>query len=202
MFPAALHRDSHLKYEKMAVLKYFKKAEGPSYPVKVSSLTCKQVEQANANVKEEYSSRQDRHGRYSEYMDRERASIGKYTAENGPAKAVQHFSRLLDRTIPETTVQRFKSEYLLRLKTMIHECTDESAVPAVTSLPTKAQGRPLLLGHDLDRAVQDYINALREVGGVVNTAIIMAAAKGIVGAKDPSLLREHGGHIEITKAWA
>ena len=29
----------------------------------------------------------------------------------------------------------------------------------------------------------------------------MAAAEGIVAAKNPSLLVAHGGHIEITKGW-
>jgi hypothetical protein len=66
----------------------------------------------------------------------------------------------------------------------------------VNSLPTKAQGRPLLLGAELDKSVQEYINALRVAGGVLNTTIVQAAALGIVGARDPGLLREYGGHIE------
>ena len=47
----------------------------------------------------------------------------------------------------------------------------------MTVLPKMVVGRPLLLGKDLDTSVQNYINALRKVGGVVNTAIVMAAAK-------------------------
>ena len=70
------------------------------------------------------------------------------------------------------------------------------------SLPTKPQGRPLLLGQELDRAVQDYIEALRLAGGVVNSAIVVAAANGIVSAKDVSLLSSRGGSISITKHWA
>ena len=79
---------------------------------------------------------------------------------------------------------------------------EENVAPAVKSLPTKPQGRPLLLSAELDKSVQDYINALRVAGGVVNTAIVQAASLGIIAARDPGLLREHGGHIEITKAWA
>lgn len=59
-------------------------------------------------------------------------------------------------------------------------------------------GRPLLLGKDLDTSVQNYINAMRKVG-VVNTAIVMAAANGIIAVKNPALLTQHGGHIEISK---
>ena len=42
---------------------------------------------------------------------------------------------------------------------------------------------------------------MRTVGGVVNTAIIMAAAEGIIAARDRSLLVRHGGHIKIKKSW-
>ena len=46
----------------------------------------------------------------------------------------------------------------------------------VKVLPTKTQGRPLLLGEELDKCVQDYIKNLREIGGVVNTAIGIVSA--------------------------
>ena len=50
--------------------------------------------------------------------------------------------------------------------------------------------------------MQEYINNLRKVGGSVNSVIVLAAANGIVSVKDRSLLCEHGGHLELTKAWA
>ena len=70
------------------------------------------------------------------------------------------------------------------------------------ALATKKQGRPLLLGKELDKAVQEYIEATRAVGGVINTAVVMGAAEGIVSARDISKLSSHGGHIAITKTWA
>ena len=48
----------------------------------------------------------------------------------------------------------------------------------------------------LDKAVQDYITSIRAVGGVVNTAIVMADAGG---AQDLVSLMQHGGHIELEK---
>jgi len=39
---------------------------------------------------------------------------------------------------------------------------------------------------------------LREIGGVVNTAIVIGAANGIVGAQNCGLLVENGGHVNIT----
>ena len=51
----------------------------------------------------------------------------------------------------------------------------------------------------LDKAVQDYITSMRAVGGIVNTAIVMAAAGG---AQDLVSLVQHCGHIELEKLWA
>ena len=91
-------------------------------------------------------------GTYTGYTPKERAKIGRYAAENSPARTSRHFS------VPETMTRRLKSEYLRKLKIM---CTSEDvAVPVVKSLPTKPQGRPLLLGLELDQAVESYITAL------------------------------------------
>ena len=40
------------------------------------------------------------------------------------------------------------------------------------------------------------------LAGVVNRSIVIAAAKGIVEHNSPSLLRKHGGTIELGKKWA
>ena len=79
------------------------------------------------------------------------------------------------------------------------EGASDNMVPMVKSLP---QGRPVLLGVEVDMAVQQYVQALRTTGGVVNTTIVMAAAMGFVSARDPTKLTLHGGHINITKTWA
>ena len=55
---------------------------------------------------------------------------------------------------------------------------------------------------DLDSNVQDYIRKLRLAGVVVNRAIVIAAAMGIVEHNNPSLLCEHGGTIQLGKKWA
>ena len=48
------------------------------------------------------------HGSYTGYTSEERAKIGRYAAENGPAGATRHFA------VPETTARRLKYEYLQR----------------------------------------------------------------------------------------
>ena len=96
---------------------------------------------------------------------------------------------------------RLKSEYLSKVKEL-RARAEENDVPSVTSLPTKPQGRPLMLGKVIDTAVQDYVTAMRAVGSVVNTNICMAVAEGIVASRDQGLLAQHGGHIQITNTWA
>ena len=49
----------------------------------------------------------------------------------------------------------------------------------VTEIPLKKRGRPLLLCIRLDNQVQEYIMKLREYGCVVNTTIVVAAARGL-----------------------
>ena len=50
---------------------------------------------------------------------------------------------------------------------------------AMKELPTKPQGRPVLLGVTLDKAVQEYVTSQREAGAPVNTTILERAIKGI-----------------------
>ena len=65
----------------------------------------------------------------------------------------------------------------------------------VTSLPEKRRGRPLL---ELDKQVRAYVTNLRDNGAVVNTAIAVSCAEGIVKYKDSNLLQANGGHIALT----
>lgn len=62
------------------------------------------------------------------------------------------------------------------------------------------RGRPLLLGEELDTAAKNYIKAVRDAGGVINTPITIATA--IVRKTDRSLLLENGGPITLTTNWA
>ena len=65
---------------------------------------------------------------------------------------------------------------------------DTSNSKDVQELPSKKTGRPLLLGNDLDKQVREYVKYLRERNSAVNTAVVIAAAEGIIINKDASLL--------------
>ena len=167
----------------------------------VTSLS-KELEQVNdsiyAKTQEIRVAARKRCRQQYDYSAEERAMIGKYAAENGATKACRHYSKTLI-TIPETTARRLKSQYLAMLNSKVKTAETQAIVPSVQCLPNLNPGRPLLLGKDLDYSIREFIESLRKVGGVVNTAIVMAAVEGILAAKNPSLLVKHGGHIEITK---
>jgi len=57
-------------------------------------------------------------------------------------------------------------------------------------------------GEELDKQVREYVKYLRECSVVINSAVIMAAAEGIVMNKDAKLLACNGGGIYLTKDWA
>lgn len=200
---------------KMALLRYFektKKEPRPSnttipLPSTVKSLLNKELEQVNKVVSAKTLELQRGPGKsrsYNDYSPEQRAMIGKYAAENGATKASRHYSKILGNSVPESTARRLRSQYLAALSSTVQAtsaASSQETVPAVLCLTKKKSGRPLLLGKDLDDSVQDFVESLRKVGGVVNTSIVMAAAEGIVAAKNPSFLVKHGGHITITKGW-
>ena len=64
------------------------------------------------------------------------------------------------------------------------------------------RGRPLLISADLDKQVQAYISELRLRGGVVNTAVVIAAGMGMVKSYDANMLSSNGGSIDLGKDWA
>ena len=176
--------------------------------VGTSFLSRTEVEAANNQVSSRLQSATEKvsRGKYNSYTPQQRAKIGKYAAENGPTRAAKHFTATWGIQINESTARRFKSEYLNKLDEAIKSAKGEGStsntVVAVDKLEIKQKGRPLLLGTDLDAAVQEYIQSLRMAGGVVNTLVVMGAAEGIVAVRDVSKLVSHGGHIEITKTWA
>ena len=88
-----------LVVSKMALFKYFSRET--STTKHSSSLTIKEKEVVRDFVRKAEENQGRR--KYNEYTAEERAAIGNYTAEKGPAKACKHFSRALGRSIPESS---------------------------------------------------------------------------------------------------
>ena len=85
--------------------------------------------------------------------------------------------------LKESTVRTWKTKYTEGLRK--RKPTEPLPIKA---LPDRKQGRPLLLGDDMDTAVQAYVESIRKLGGVVNTAIVLGGAEAIIADRDRTLL--------------
>ena len=86
------------------------------------------------------------------------------------------------------------------MKKKLITTTKANPTTLVTSLPQAKRGRPLMLG-ELDTRVQTAIRRIRADGGTVNRHITLATATGIIKQRKPSLLKDHGGHLNLTRHW-
>ena len=89
----------------MALLRFLKKKEEGARALptmgmlKTSSVTQSQLREANKAVlqaQDHKENRKNRRGKYNQYTPEQRASIGKYAAQNGGTRAASHFSALLN----------------------------------------------------------------------------------------------------------
>lgn len=115
--------------------------------------------------------------------------MAKYAIENGNTAAAKYFSIKLDKDINESSIRSIKASYHKKRKLGLED------------LPRSPRGRPLMLGK-YDEEVCSYIKILRKKGAVVNSRIVLSAARGIIEGHDRTLLPEHGGPYDLTKSWA
>lgn len=116
----------------------------------------------------------NKRGRYNKFTDKERYQIGKYASENGPARAVRHFEKKFP-TLNESTVRDMKRKYEDEVNNAAREKRDVESV-----LKSNRRGRPLMLGHELDKKIQSYLTAVRSRGGLISQAIAIATAEAII----------------------
>ena len=161
----------------MSLLQYFKKTLPSAADTNIGELATKEANQHVQLVldKGEPGLSSQKRKAYAVYKDKDRACIDRYVAENSNASALKRFkSNFPD--LSESTVLGFKSKYLAATKQVL---TGE----IVTAIPSHKCGRPLTLG-ELDSVVQDHIRTLRKAGTPVSTEVVLAAAEGIVVARD------------------
>ena len=187
----------------MSILQYFARKGGlPDPQGELSStLPPSAIAMANSEIEKSNSCQSRKRGPYVQYSAKERAEIGKYACTNGIAATSRVFSRKLGHQVSKTTIVSIKKAYLEQKQLQEQEVGCGSVRGEVKLLPCKQRGRPLLLGA-LDRKVQLLLEKIRSSGGVVNTRIALAAAKGIVMYYSPSFLVENGGHTELIRNWA
>jgi len=105
--------------------------------------------------------------------------------------AIRFFAKkYLEFLLKETTVRRLKNLYQDQLRV-------KCEVPIAEAFEGKKQGRPLMIGEELDKHVQEYISYMRS-GIFVNTAVVIACVEGILMHFDAALLTR----VNLSKGWA
>ena len=100
-------------------------------------------------------------------------------------------SESLSFPVSEATVRNYKREMQKFLKG--HKGQDLESIEA----PTRKFGRPLLFHDEIDQLTKTFNENLCTCGSHASSTILLATAKGIVIHKDSSLLKEHGGPVEL-----
>ena len=164
-----------------------------------TSLPPTAIVQANAEVRKSLDDgkQMKQRGSYHQYSPKMRAAIGRYASTNEVSAASHFFSGKLKHHVSTSTVLSIKKSYTEERKRCERE---DDGYCEVQQLPWKPRGRPLVLG-DVDNKVQLYLKKVRESGGAVNSRIAMSAAWGLLLHFNPSMLKENGGHIELSRNW-
>ena len=101
--------------------------------------------------------------------------------------------------IRESTIRGFKKAYLEE-KSRKREAGEDDEM--VRDLPPKKRGQPVIIGRKVDDMVQEYVLCVRAKGGVVNTAVVIAGARGLLQSLDRARLAEYGGPATLSRGWA
>ena len=126
-------------------------------------------------------------GTYQKYSGKDKARIGNYAAANGTSAAIHHFEKEFP-DLKYTTVCEWKNAVAALTRTF-HE--------TVTMIEEKK--RPSMLPKDITSHLAKYIHAIRDAGGIINTAFVIAAGLGIVKKVNPALLECNGGYVVLKK---
>ena len=179
------------------ILRYFKWLKENKLTPKSRELTLKEVKKCE----ERTEVREKKRGHYEFFSPTNKAKVAKYASENGVTASLRHYKQINEfDNLKESTVWGWVTQYRNELPHVAGELTPTGA-GIVEKLCEKKQGRPLLIGEDLETQVQEFIREVRVSDGVINTAITLAAVKGIVLARDANMLSESGGYLSLTSDW-
>ena len=188
----------------MSLYRYFQREKSilPSRDGPLSSkVPSSHIEAANKRVSEVLSAAAEPskpgRGVYKKYTPKDKATVANYSLLNGTSAAIRHFKDELP-DIKCTSVNDWKRA--VEQKKKIDRA--HGRCEPVVELSGKKRGRPSVLSDELTNELKSYVYALRDAGGVINSAIVIAAATGILQKKDPSSLECSGGSISLKKSWA
>lgn len=138
------------------------------------------------------STKEKKRGTYRKFDDKVKLKVANYARQHGDAAAIRNYFKNDPAAPNESTIRGWRKRYLV---------LDTGDSPPTTMSVAK-RGRPAMIDDPTIDKVKAYIQLLTEKGGTVNRAITIAATKGFIISNDRSILKEHGGTVEIDKNWA
>ena len=114
---------------------------------------------------------------YQKLSADKKAEIGEKAAETGVSATVRYYASKIPEPLKESSVRGWKNAFLREKKRLRSEGKQGTEIK---ELPSEKRGRPYLLGEETQMQVRAYLKALRTHGAVVNTAIAIGCAEGIV----------------------
>ena len=136
-------------------------------------------------------------GPYVKLSSKDKARIANYAVTHVTTAAIRHFQTEFPH-LKWTMANDWKTAMTTKMK----QAHSNKKFEPIKVLEGNKTGRPSALSDELTKELKLYIQAIREGGGVVNTAIVIAAATGMLQKRDPASLASNGGHITLKKSWA
>lgn len=188
----------------MSILNYFRPS-GDSLPEPNGSLSRDLpphvIRDVNEAVRAEAEKEKTKHrGPYNKYSPKLRATIGKRASIYSIASTSRYYSKKFGTEVGESTIRSIKKDYVRCLEEA-RRSAPPSSIIAITTLPTRRRGRPLLL-NDLDGKVQVYIEKVRSKGGSISSRTAIVVARALLMKYDRSSLEEFGGPVSLKMSWA
>ena len=139
--------------------------------------------------------------------------------ENQMKKSAQvrkHYSKIVPETIKreagkyallhgtKATVERFNKVYpnYTFVRTTINNWNIKMKKEKDGKTIFKKKGRPNLVSDDFMEKIKTIMIGTRVAGTTISRRIVMAIGNGVVKSNSPTLLKENGGSLELTKDWA
>ena len=110
--------------------------------------------------------------------------VGKYASTYGTQRSIAKFSK----KYPQYAFRRTSINYWKGKRGQ--------------NVAFKRAGRPNTLDDHLLRKVKDTAIGTRMAGGVINRRQLIIIGKGVVKSNDSNMLKEFGGHMELSNDWA
>ena len=160
----------------------------------------KEVKKVEEAVAEAARTGMKKRGHYDFLSDENKAKVAKMLYST---VLLHHCDILKERpNLKESTVRGWESKHMHSVAQGKSDTDKSNFVSTFAAKKKKKHGGLSLLEEDVESQVREFIRESRASAYVVNTAVIIGAATGIVKAKDANILIENGGYLDLSKEWA